>query len=311
MPRRIKCCPFCGRSGVRTKEHVWAQWLHETDGARALLDGTHGERIPRPLKAMQRGIDGRYEVQSLADGRVAKWLPNVAVDVCADCNNGWMSNLEAQVKNLLEPFFRTKQPIRLKAPDMALLATWATKSWMAYALIFSEQFNPFMTSEYRHIAATQSPLGERCNIWLMHSNDEGAHVGMGVSGTLFTFGPPASLEVRDNAGFAYLAASTLVMFMALLPPDAPAGMLEVFQPPVVKTNTVRRASPSPRPQYFPLGPLPPGALAALLRYPEEFHKHLGLPASGLKDEDISQVMQKFLDGASPSDLRHEYGDGDD
>lgn len=259
------------------------------------------------MTALQRGTDGRYEMQTLADRRVAKWLPNVTVDVCAACNNGWMSSLETQVKALLDPFFDTGRFIRLSTSDLSLLATWATKSWMAYALTFSTQANPFTTEEYRHLAATSTPIGERCNVWLMHSKDDGAHVGMGLQSSLFTFGQPESLEVQDNAGFAYLAASTLVMFMALLPPDAPDGMLEVFQPPVVEIDTVRRAWPSPRRQFFPLGSLPQGALAALLRYPLEFRENIGLPTTGLTDQDIPEVMKRFLDGASPTDLRREYG----
>lgn len=306
MPRRVDC-PFCGQDGIRTKEHVWAQWLRDTEPAKVLLDATHGERIPKPTGVLRRGDDGRYAIQSMPAGQYAKWLPNVTVDVCQDCNNGWMSILESQAKNLVEPFFRTGRAIRLTAADLTVLTVWATKSWMAYALARPQQGNPFTISEYRHLAERQTPL-ERSMVWLMHSQDDGAHVGIGVSPGLLTKGPPPDgLDAQDNSGFAYLAADSLVMFMSLPPPGAPDGMAEQhFTPPVVTTKTVRRAWPAPRPQYFPLGEVPPGALAALLRYPDQFWENLGLPTVGLTDDDAQQVMHQFLDGANPTALRKEW-----
>ena len=49
MPRQIDC-PFCGQTGIRTREHVWAQWLHDTEGAKVVLDGTIGCRRSRSIQ---------------------------------------------------------------------------------------------------------------------------------------------------------------------------------------------------------------------------------------------------------------------
>lgn len=38
------------------------------------------------------------------------------------------------------------------------LATWATKSWMAYALLRLPHENPFTLEEYRTMAAKPAPL---------------------------------------------------------------------------------------------------------------------------------------------------------
>lgn len=305
MPRRVDC-PFCGQNGIRTREHIWAQWLHDTYGAKVLLDGTHGERIPKPTDVLRRGEGGRYTRQSTPAGQYAKWLPNLTVDVCGDCNHGWMSGLETRVKDLLEPFFRAGRPLLMSAADLTVLTVWATKSWMAYALAFPRQRNPFSATEYRQLAETQNPL-ERSLIWLMHSQEDEAHVSLMVSPGLLTMGPPDGLDAQDNSGFGYLSANTLILFMALLPPDAPDGMAEeIFTPPAVTIRTVRRIWPAPRPQYFPLGELPPGALAALRRYPEQLWENLGLPTVGLTDDDAQAVMQQFLDGASPTALRKKW-----
>jgi hypothetical protein len=240
----------------------------------------------------------------MSAGQYAKWLPNLTVDICADCNNGWMSVLETQAKNILEPFFRTKRPIRLTTDELTVLTVWATKSWMAYSLAGPEQRNPFTVSKYSQIAQRQTPL-DRSMVWIMHSQDEGAHVGIGISPSLLTPGPPLDgLAVPDNCGFTYLAADTLVMFLFLLPPDAPDGMAEaVFTPPVVTNRTVRRIWPSPRRQFFPLGELPHGALGALRRYPEQAWENLGLPTLGLNDT----TLRKSCSSSSTARVRLPLG----
>lgn len=96
-------CPFCGLTGVRTDEDVWAQWMHATTGAIALLEDAHREPIQPEHSRLHRGGDGRYQHEAVKT-RTAKWLPNVKVDVCATCNNGWMSDLETAAKKILGPF---------------------------------------------------------------------------------------------------------------------------------------------------------------------------------------------------------------
>lgn len=127
-------CPFCGDRGLKTKEHVWGQWLHETPGAKALLDGTHGERVPRTFSFIRKDEDGHYRRVDASGGYGAKWLPNVTVPVCEACNTKWMSALEDQAKAIVGPFIFDRIPVRLSAHDLRSLTTWGTTSWMAYAL---------------------------------------------------------------------------------------------------------------------------------------------------------------------------------
>lgn len=54
--------------------------------------------------------------------------PEVVVKaVCEECNNGWMSSLEAQVRPFLEPMVRGGDA-RLTVADQMALARWAAKS---------------------------------------------------------------------------------------------------------------------------------------------------------------------------------------
>src|SRR5665811_288369 len=47
-------CPFCGKVGRRSKEHVWPQWLHDSPVAQELLRSAHGERISYGYSDLER-----------------------------------------------------------------------------------------------------------------------------------------------------------------------------------------------------------------------------------------------------------------
>ena len=236
---------------------------------------------------------------------MAHALPHVTVDVCARCNNGWMSVLEAEAKAILEPFFATKRPIRLTTDNLSTLAAWAVKSWMAYALTRSTQQNPFTEADYRALADRHVPPG-RSAIWLLHSTDPGSHVSLGLESTLVTerdtVGP---LDAADNAGIGFLAADTLVMYMVIGPPFADAAQAELALAPrtLSQTSGVRQVWPQQRAQFFPLEPAPQGLVARLIRWPEELFDVIGLPAEGLTDEDVRHVQAQFIAGADPAELR--------
>lgn len=309
-PRKF-VCPFCGSAGRGSDEHVWAQWLRKTEGAKALLQDSHGERRAMPNDVLRKDADGRYRTVSVPRGSYAALLPHVRVRVCEPCNTGWMSRLEDQVKQIVAPFvFDGDRHVTLSAVDASTLATWATKSWMAYALTGPAQRNPFLFDEYRAISASPQPL-DRSQIWLMHATEPRAHVGIGIASTLLTQGPPPDLEVPDNAAHAYLAAAGVVLFMALVPPDAPDEILRSFDPPMLTGSGIRRIWPNPRKQYFPLDTVPDAQLAALLDFPEEWARLAGLPVAGLTDEDVATVFQGFLDGADAAELRGRWQTGPD
>lgn len=302
-------CPFCGSVGKRSDEHVWAQWLRDTEGARTLLQDSHGERIPMPSDVVRKDADGRYRTVSEPRGTYAKLLPHVQVRVCEPCNTGWMSRLEEQVKQLVAPFvFHGERHVTLSVDDVLTLATWATKSWMAYALTMPAQKNPFILDEYRAMAASPQPAN-RSQIWFLHATEPRAHVGIGIASTLLWQGPPPDLGIPDNAAHAYLAAAGVVLFMALVPADAPDGLVQIFAPPMLTGSGIRRIWPHPRKQYFPLDTVPDAQLAAVLDFPREWADNVGLPVVGLTDEDAAAVFQEFLHGADSAELRDRWETG--
>ncbi len=300
-------CPFCGQPGRRTKEHVWARWLHSTPAARSLLENTHGERLPLTHGTVSKDSRGKYVISMDESGHLAKWLPNVTVGVCQSCNGGWMKDLEDGVKALLEPFITDRTAVTLSAEGLRTVAAWATKSWMAYALTRPTQRNPFTEAEYRLMAAEHGPL-QRSFLWLMFSQEPRANVGIGIDSILLSSEatPPNLSAVPDNMAYSYLAVAGAVLVLLLVPPEAPAQLVKALSPPMLAVPMVRRIWPDPRPQHFPLDLLPDWNLARFLEFPPQVFEAMGLPVIGLTEKDTHEVARDFLAGGKPEDLRHKW-----
>ena len=102
-------CPFCDGDRHPTKEHVFPEWLLEELGL-----------TKTPTKAIHQTISGQAKnTRSMNHGGM------VLGKVCGDCNNGWMSELEAAARPVLLTA-RRKEP--LQTLDAQLLATWAFKT---------------------------------------------------------------------------------------------------------------------------------------------------------------------------------------
>jgi hypothetical protein len=218
-----------------------------------------------------------------------------------------MSGLENQAKAILGPFVLDHSAVQLSTDELRALTTWATKSWMAYALTRPTQWNPFSEAEYRTMVASPEPL-RRSRVWLMHAQEPRAHVGMAIESTLISSQHPPDIEAtQDNTAYAYLAVATVVMIMFLVPPEAPDQLVdelvEALVPPIVSSPTVRRCWPDPRPQDFPLGVVPDADLAALIDIPSGFFHERGLHADGITDAESAAVLQEFLEGADPTERR--------
>jgi hypothetical protein len=106
-------CAFCERDRVLTREHLWADWLREM-----APDNTAGPHV------MADGDD----VQRVWD---AQMFSHTVRCVCADCNNGWMSELEDEVKPVLTPLLKNHRTT-LSREDQLLLATWAMKTGLVH-----------------------------------------------------------------------------------------------------------------------------------------------------------------------------------
>jgi hypothetical protein len=113
-PRTQKRCIFCGRKPT-TKEHIWSDWMHPylpmESNARIEVNHTVAQHdSPR----------GRPPVSRERPGPVITKQIRI---VCGNCNNGWMSRLETQVKPIILPMIQGTGGA-LDAVSQELLARW-------------------------------------------------------------------------------------------------------------------------------------------------------------------------------------------
>ncbi|WP_406360415.1 hypothetical protein OH782_00090 [Streptomyces sp. NBC_01544] len=76
-------------------------------------------------------------------------------DVCRDCNQGWMNDLEQQAESTLVPLLRG-QPTHVSSAQAAILATWAAKTAMVRARVDGDPYT--VPEDHRtHIMTTNTP----------------------------------------------------------------------------------------------------------------------------------------------------------
>src|SRR5581483_3341668 len=121
----MRVCAFCDqelRKGTKTVEHALPLWLMKALGITdQVLSRIHwrptaiGETGPIPPRAF---VKGRHHA-----------MPSfVSGGICANCNNGWMSDLENRAKPILTQLFDGMPPADLNPEERALLARWAIKT---------------------------------------------------------------------------------------------------------------------------------------------------------------------------------------
>jgi hypothetical protein len=105
-------CIFCGNDRL-TREHVYSRaWIERL--APHATSFTNERRAGR-----RRAVPVNTWVSSKADV--------VVKCVCADCNNGWMTELDAAAEEMVSTLCLGKNKVRVKGGMLDLLATWAVK----------------------------------------------------------------------------------------------------------------------------------------------------------------------------------------
>lgn len=289
-------CPFCGNAGAKTREHVWAQWMRKSAGARQLLKRATGRRVPVALEDIQVDERGKFQLVEGDLIRVAELLPHVTVDVCRDCNGGWMKSLEDDAKKVLGPWTSAAWPFQLDRSAQTLIAAWSTKSWMAYTLIHKRDTGPFAFDERKAMVGSPAPLA-RSGIWIVHSDAPTAHVAMGLRPTLMT----PSGEVPDvttapnNAGFGFLAYAGLVFFIPIAPADD-SPLLDLVEDELDSIGYAKRIWPVSDSASFPERCAPAPVMSDLLAIASNVLRAVNLPVVGLSKSDLDAVQRAYAAG---------------
>lgn len=131
------CCQFCGRPWTpglvsRSDEHVLAQWIRRLE-----------ENHPPEQRSFSTGFELNeasnelVQVQPEIVLRRAALLTLKTRQVCKDCNEGWMSDLEEEVKPVILKLVKSASAgiaIVLNRETMRQFAIWAQKTALTYEL---------------------------------------------------------------------------------------------------------------------------------------------------------------------------------
>ena len=166
-------CIFCGQRNPASREHVIPRWVRE----RLALTS-----------------EVTIEVSSAA---AARW-PNLYIKldraVCADCNNGWMSELEKAVQPFLGPMLLNEHAAELATDQQRDLARWAIVKILLLELSMRQQHSRRRTNlgyspSPAELAwlATHSDPPPRSRVWL-GAFDAGGQVATSTQAMLLTAG---------------------------------------------------------------------------------------------------------------------------
>jgi hypothetical protein len=148
-----KTCLFCQRSGHSkiTHEHAWPKWLITRRGS------------------LVENFNKDYQTGELRTWHSKGETAIVTNDVCKECNNGWMSDLEQVAKRIVRPLMSGTLTIWLSVEDQELLRCLIIKSVMMH-----DSANP---AKGRYFAAA-----ERESFWKTRVRPESLSgtVGIGV-----------------------------------------------------------------------------------------------------------------------------------
>jgi hypothetical protein len=157
-----KSCPFCKRTAVLTNEHLWSAWI-----GRGLGKTRYAFR--------QRDANGNIVRQKIRPGLDMKKRA-----VCAECNNGWMSQLENKVKPILSDAISTGNKTSFDEPQLRTIAQFAFKNAVV-ADYTAEGRNPFFTTSARRMFAEGLTIPDGVQVWLATFRDPLGHSGFFLS----------------------------------------------------------------------------------------------------------------------------------
>ena len=133
-----RSCFFCGQTRRLTNEHVWPKWV----SGRLCERSAHFTHYTRRVTATDDA--------TIPTG-TARYLNVTTHAVCRDCNGGWLSAFENQIKPLAAPLIVGDRTVALAlAPEsQALLAAWAYKMAMLLDVAHPRTSREFFTPSDR------------------------------------------------------------------------------------------------------------------------------------------------------------------
>jgi hypothetical protein len=148
----MRQCAFCPETANLTGEHLWSAWISEI-------------------------LNVKKFWVSLNEGGIRKqWGPLPSLNqkanvVCRRCNNGWMSDLESQVKPLLTNIILYGSGLSILPSGIRTLAAFSFKNLVVAHAMDTKRKSPFITRlQQRDFAHTKIPPSD-VQMWIAGTND--------------------------------------------------------------------------------------------------------------------------------------------
>lgn len=216
---------WCGSTPL-SAEHVYPQWLQKFDGPSKYIAQDGQSKDSEPWLVTRRDASGCLIEYEDVRGRRTDHIHKVRVrQVCEDCNNGWMSQLES-VQTLIQRLCLGPGEGLSKA-ESRTLATWAHKTFLMYDLWHAEPDRYYRTEDYQAFYTNREPCGDvRLYVAFSGSNSKAATFGMWHEAERLI---PAGLDPHAyetehgiNYGSSYFAVDGVVIFEHWFAPDYPS-----------------------------------------------------------------------------------------
>lgn len=153
-------CIFCGGTPL-TNEHVFPRWAHrlvtgsDPKGHAVIPDSYAFSEIGPALD-----LNGEIEVIDNKPGRLVVNAPHLQTkSVCAPCNNGWMSGLEAEAKPLISRLMQGQQ-VKASKEEASTLVRWAQKTCATLHQCGSADLTFISADVLRALKAGDPPPGQ-------------------------------------------------------------------------------------------------------------------------------------------------------
>jgi hypothetical protein len=141
-----RTCIFCRATGATvkiTREHTFSDWINGVLTRDVVGPNISCERSI--LHGPQAGVVNTWTATEIAGHKLRA--------VCETCNNGWMSQLEAEVRPLIEPMIKGYNA-SLTTEQQISVATWATMKTAVFEYVWTD--DPILTAADREVIMTQA-----------------------------------------------------------------------------------------------------------------------------------------------------------
>ena len=204
---RRQTCLFCDRQ-AGSREHLWAAWIHQRMRRREPIRITFANR---PIAVSKN--------------------PEIKVkSVCGFCNNGWMSDLEAQCIPLIGSLMQDISA-PLDTSQQSLLSAWAVKTAMVLDSTNPRERQSFYEKAECEKLRLSSTIPDRTRVWIGRSSLNGLHAD-GTDVGIVT--PDGTMIAKGNA------TTFIVGHLAI-------QVFAVHPLPEYKDKTINEIAPRPGP----------------------------------------------------------------